>query len=348
MLSRYQQGFARCNVAPTAKGVIRARNEDFQVEEHLGFEPSGEGEHCFLHIRKKGENTESVARLLARHAGVPARLVSYSGLKDRNAVTTQWFSVHLPKRSAVEWSALNSPSMEVLEQTWHARKLRRGVHKKNHFRIVLSSLKGEQSDIETRLQYIKNMGVPNYFGEQRFGYEGNNLAVAEKLLSVGDKSIKRHQRGLYYSSARSLLFNSILSERIKENCWASLVPGDLVTLDGSNSFFPFDERDETTLQRVADKILHPTAPLWGRGDKYSVQDALAFEQKVLEDFPLICQGLEKAGLEVHRRALRLVVDKLDWEFECNTDGSQLVMDFELNTGGFATSVLREVINYSSV
>ena len=347
MLSRYQQGFARSDDTPTAKGILRARNEDFQVVEQLGFEPSGDGEHCFLKIRKTGENTESVARLLARHAGVPARLVSYSGLKDRNAVTTQWFSVHLPKRNIVEWSVLNSPSIEVLQQAWHARKLRRGVHKKNHFRIVLSNLKGEQPDIEACLQQIKNEGVPNYFGEQRFGYDGNNLVVAEKLLSVGDKSIKRHQRGFYYSSARSLLFNSILSERVQANCWASLVPGDLVMMDGSNSFFLFDEMDASINQRVAEKKLHPTAPLCGRGDKHSVTDALAFERKVLEDFPLICQGLEKAGLEMHRRALRLMVNNLAWKFENNADGSQLMMDFELNTGGFATSVLREIIDYSS-
>ncbi|MBL4607671.1 MAG: tRNA pseudouridine(13) synthase TruD [Pseudomonadales bacterium] len=219
LLERFQQGFDTAFGTPDARGVIRSEAAHFQVEEQLGFEPSGEGEHCFLLIQKTGENTESVARKLARFAGVPARDVSYSGLKDRNAVTTQWFGVHLPKRDVFAWSEINEQNLQVLQQTWHRKKLRRGVHQSNRFKITIAELSGQSDELSHRLERIKASGVPNYFGEQRFGFGGQNLVHAEDLLLQNKKVKQRHLKSMYLSSARSLLFNSVLSERVKQGSW---------------------------------------------------------------------------------------------------------------------------------
>ena len=117
------------------------RDLTFDVTEDLGFDLSDDGEHDFLWIEKRDANTAWVARQLARHAGVSARDVGYAGLKDRQAVTTQWFSIHLPGRSDPDWAALDEPQIQVLECTRNRRKLRRGVHRANRFRLRLRSLR---------------------------------------------------------------------------------------------------------------------------------------------------------------------------------------------------------------
>lgn len=340
LLQCYQQGFARVLDTPRAAGRIRAQHADFQVDEQLGFVPSGEGEHCFLRIRKRGENTETVARHIARFAGVAAHAVSYSGLKDRNALTTQWFGVHLPKRTSLNWADLNNATMEVLEQSWHQKKLRRGVHRSNRFHIVVSDLRGELETLEARLQWVRTHGVPNYFGQQRFGIEGRNLLEAERLLLGGYKPKSRHLRSVYLSAARSLLFNCILSERVVAGSWNQALAGDLIQLDASQSFFGFDGQDVQVAQRVAEHALHPTGPLWGKGGAHPQGESLAIERKVLEDFRPLCLALEEHGLLMQRRSLRLMVNDLTWS---QSDSRQLELSFTLLRGGFATAVLQELL-----
>jgi tRNA pseudouridine13 synthase len=141
--------------------------EDFQVIEIPAFSPSGDGEHCFLHIRKTLMNTAQVAKFLARHAGLPPSKVSWAGMKDRNAVTEQWFSVHLANKPEPDWSALNSDSIKVLEVHRHQRKLKKGVLKGNQFYLRVKDIKGDIDALKDRYEMILDHGVPNYFGEQR-------------------------------------------------------------------------------------------------------------------------------------------------------------------------------------
>jgi len=157
---------------PPASGRLRSTPEDFLVYEIPLVEPAGEGEHVWLLIRKRQENTEQVARCLARLAGVTQRDVSYAGLKDRNAVTEQWFSVYLPGGSEPEWSALDSASVTLLRCAWHHRKLRRGALRGNAFRIRVRNISGDRPSLDRRLREVAAGGVPNYFGEQRFGRGG--------------------------------------------------------------------------------------------------------------------------------------------------------------------------------
>ncbi|OGT19401.1 MAG: tRNA pseudouridine(13) synthase TruD, partial [Gammaproteobacteria bacterium RBG_16_57_12] len=306
----------------------------------LGFEPGGQGEHVLLHIRKRNQNTEWVARQLARIAQVPAREVSYSGLKDKQALTTQWFSVSLPGKAMPDWSALTSADIEILRAERHQKKLRRGSHHANRFRLVLRRIIDEPGELEQRLQQIADQGVPNYFGEQRFGRNGNNLRQAWRLFTGEFREKDRHKRGLYLSAARAMLFNQVLSRRVVSGTWNKALAGDLMSLAGSNSVFAASVISEEIMQRVAAHDIHPSGPLWGRGELGTRGEVAVLEQQVLERFAPWCRGLEQAGLQQERRPLRLQVAELGWQW---LDDTTLALEFQLPRGAYATAVVRELM-----
>jgi tRNA pseudouridine13 synthase len=290
---------------------IRSCPEDFRVDEELGFSPDGDGEHSLLHIQKRNRNTDQIARQLARHAGVRARDVAYCGLKDRAAITSQWFSVWLPGKTDPDWSSIEDENLKILKQSRHRRKLQRGALQGNRFEIVLREIQAGQSGIEKRLNHIREHGVPNYFGEQRFGRDGGNLSAAQTMFE-GKRIKDRFLRGLYLSSARSLLFNEVLAERVRKNSWTTILPGEAVMLAGSRSFFVCDEIDEKIKRRLEDNDIHPSGPLWGRGELSAHDEAGELEKTVVASHSLFCEGLEQAGLKQERRALRLTVNDLQW------------------------------------
>jgi len=334
---------------------IRSCPEDFRVDEDLGFSPTGEGEHSLLHIRKRNRNTDQIARQLARHAGIRARDVSYCGLKDRVAVTSQWFSVWLPGKADPDWSSLEEDGLQILEQSRHLRKLQRGALQGNHFEIVIRDIQGAQDEIEKRLSRIQQQGVPNYFGEQRFGRDGGNL-VSAKIMFEGKRIKDRFLRGLYLSSARSFLFNEVLAERVRNNDWNTILPGEAISLAGSRSYFVCDEVDEEITQRLNNDDIHPSGPLWGRGECSAHGEAGELEKTVMASHSLFCEGLEKAGLKQERRALRLLVNDLEWTWldesaqeagrETNHEKRtpDLRLTFTLPAGAYATALLREIVS----
>jgi tRNA pseudouridine13 synthase len=269
------------------------------------------------------------------------RDVSYAGLKDRLAVTEQWFSVHLPGSMTPDWSMLESPDVSILREARHSRKLRRGALRGNHFRINVHDLVAEAGLLRQRLQTIAAEGVPNYFGEQRFGRAGSNLRTAERLFSNPRMRLSRHQRSLVLSAARSLLFNAVLSRRVSEGSWNRALPGDALQLQGSHSYFVAAVVDAELQQRVADHDVHPTGPLHGRGTAPVEGEPLALETAVLAGYPDWLAGLEAAGLKQERRALRLTVDDLDWR---QPAADTLCLEFSLPAGAYATSVLRELLS----
>lgn len=325
---------------PTLVGRLRAVPEDFQVREEISFTLDGAGEHVWLWVRKRGANTDWVARRLAERAGVPSGAVSYAGLKDRHAVTEQWFSVHLPGRAEPDWSANPDPDFTVLNAVRHSRKLRRGALSGNTFRITLRDLDGDPDELAARLNLVAATGVPNYFGEQRFGHDGGNLEQAEAMLRGELKVRDRHQRGLYLSAARSALFNAVLARRVVEGTWNQPLPGEVLMLDGSHSIFAIDAVDETIRRRVADFDLHPTGPLWGAGELRSSGPVRALEETVAATLPVFRDGLAAAGLAQERRALRLMMRDAKLEFP---EAGTAVIHFRLPAGAYATTVLRELI-----
>ena len=326
---------------PPVAGLLRHRPEDFVVDEVLGFEPDGEGEHVLVRLQKRGANTDWAARQLARLAGVRPAAVGYAGLKDRHAVTSQWFSVQLAGRGEPDWSALAGEGLEVLAAARHRRKLRRGALAGNRFELVLRQLSGETGELEGRLQTVVERGVPNYFGAQRFGRGGGNLERAEALFAGRLHERNRTRRGLYLSAARSFLFNQVLSRRVAEGSWDRALTGEVLVLAGSRSFFLAETPDAETERRLAEGDIDPSGPLWGRGELPSRGAARELEEAVVEPFPLFREGLEAAGMDQERRPLRLRPEGLEGGLE--DGGRSLRLRFTLPAGAYATTVLRELV-----
>ena len=326
--------------SPQLQGRLRTAPEDFQVREELDFTLDGAGEHAWLWVRKRGANTEWVAKRLAERAGVSAREVSYAGLKDRHAVTEQWFSVHLPGKVDPDWETDPHPDFTVLNAVRHSRKLRRGALSGNAFRITVRDLEGDPAELAARLERIAADGVPNYFGEQRFGRDADNLERAAAMLSGREKVRDRHQRGLYLSAARSALFNAVLAQRVVEGNWNVALPGEVLMLAGSHSIFAAEEVDDTIRQRVAAFDVHPTGPLWGAGELRSSGPVRELEEATAATWPIFRDGLAAAGLTQERRALRLIVGDTKLEFP---ETRTALLDFRLPAGAYATTVLRELL-----
>lgn len=323
--------------APAFRGRIRAIPEDFIVEELPAFEATGEGEHLLLTIRKRGMNTAFCAERIARWAGIDARDVSYAGLKDRHAVTTQRFSVRLPKKTAPDAALLNDAECTVLDAVWHNRKLARGALAGNRFTLVLRELEGDLPALEPALQALNAQGVPNYFGEQRFGAEQANVGKALGMFE--GRRVDRAKRSIYLSAARSYLFNHVLAQRVSAGNWNTPLDGEVWMLDGSKSIFGPEPLDDAIAARCAALDIHPTGPLWGAGDLRSQGAVRELEAQLAEWQPELCRGLEKADLRQERRALRLVPKDLAWRL---LDASTLELRFELPPGAYATAVLAEL------
>ena len=318
---------------------MRARPEDFRVDEIDAFEASGSGEHLLLSIEKRGMNTAFAARRIAEWAGVPEAAVGYAGLKDRHAVTRQRFSVHLPGREAPEIATLESDELRVFAHTRHAKKLPRGALAGNRFALVLREVAGERAAIDARLATIARLGVPNYFGEQRFGREAGNVDAALAMFS--GRRFGRDQRTLLLSAARSALFNRVLGARVADGSWNAGLEGEVWMLDGSRSVFGPEPWSGVLAERLAAFDIHPTAPLWGRGALRSTGAAQACELAALDDprAHALREGLERAGLKQERRATRLRPQDLHWDWP---DAATLSLQFALPAGTYATVVLAEL------
>ena len=312
---------------------IKVLPEDFVVDEIAATEPEGAGEHVWLHIRKIGHNSEAVAEWLARVAGVPRVNVGYAGRKDRHAVTSQWFSVQLPGREEPDWSLQILDGVEIVASKRHSRKLKTGHLGGNRFRVRLREVAGDQAAADALLEGMRLRGLPDYFGEQRFGH--GNLERAQAWFAGRLRPRGRNQRSLYLSAARAAIFNAVLRRRVQEGSWDHLLPGDLANLDGSGSVFPVAGVDDELQARCERLDLHPTGPLWGRGGPGSSGAVLDLEQAVADDWSELAQGLEREGLAPARRPLRLRPRRLDWHWE---SGDSLVLEMELGPGEYATGV----------
>ncbi len=336
--------FQKVNTNSTLTGRIRAKHEDFQVDEIQQFTPSGEGEHVWLHIKKTGENTDWVAGLLAKIAEVPRRDVSFAGMKDRHAVTTQWFSVQMPGREAPNWQTSLPDTIQILDEKRHDRKLRRGTLEGNAFKIIISEFNGDEEELANTIMQIQSQGIPNYFGEQRFGHDGQNIRKAEQWFKGECKVKSRPKRSIYLSAARSWVFNHVLSQRVENDTWNQAVQGDVYMLDNTKSCF-YEALDEAIAERVANKDLHPTGVLWGRGRIQTQGEIAQLEEQVGDMFTVLCEGLERNGLKQERKALRLKVSDLSYTY--TKTESRVCLSFTLPAGAFATAVLAEIGNFES-
>ncbi len=352
--------FQRVYQALNISATIKSQPEDFIVEENMDIGFSGDGEHCWLYVKKRECNTDWVAQQLAKYCKVKKLAVSYAGLKDRHAVTSQWFSVQLPGKPTPDWATFESffsanasavksnETIQVVKNFRHNRKLQRGALKSNNFKMTLRELSDSSEDafksLAKRCAEIAEKGVPNYFGPQRFGRAYNNLEQAEKLFLKPHHKIAKHKRSLYLSAARSWMFNVILSERIKQNIWDIRLPGDVFMLDGKSACFVDDvnakiDQNEIDQRLVRNKV-HPTVILWGEGDAMTTSQAGELESKIINQFPIYRDGLIAARLQSKRRSCRVVPANL----ECSQREDNFIISFTLPPGSYATMVLAEIFS----
>ena len=293
---------------PLGRATFRYCPEDFNVQEIIDFQPSGQGEHLLLHIKKRDQNTQWVAGLLAELAGIERKAVGFCGLKDRFAVATQWFSLYLPGRN-VDLEQLQHADFHILSSYRHHRKLKRGMHAGNKFKILLRNFDVDQSQLYRRLQIVERCGVPNYFAEQRFGREGNNLNRAAELIAAGRLKGNRYGTGIYLSAARSWLFNLLLDRYLK----------------------------------LGNPCFEDTGALWGRGRSSTDGEFLGEENQVLSQWSSWCDALEHAGLKQERRRFILKPDNFAYQA---LDKNAFELSFDLPIGCYATAVLREIAELS--
>ena len=320
--------------------VLKATAEDFQVDEVLDIPLSGDGEHLWLWVEKRGLNTEEAARRIAKAAGVALRTVSYAGLKDRQALTRQWFSIQLPGKADPDLSAAQSDTLRILKTTRHKRKLQRGAHAANGFTLRLTQLVADKEGLQARLEMIARQGIPNYFGAQRFGYQGGNLGEAREYAARQALPEQRAVRSRLLSTARSYLFNQVLAARVADGSWQRAQVGDLLAFTDSRSFFPAGEA-ECNDPRLAILDLHPTGPLWGSGPSPASGAAFALEQATGEREAALRDWLVRAGMEHERRILRLPIGGLTWHYP---GPDILQLEFVLPAGCFATVLVRELVD----
>lgn len=322
---------------PVGRGRMRALPDDFRVDEELGFAPDGGDAHVLLHVEKTSIDTLRVQRELSRAAGVPPRDVGFAGLKDRHAVTTQWFTV--PRgRPAAEWRDATGDGWRVLDAAPHSRKLRRGALRGNRFRLLVRDVEAERGAIEARFAAVVARGVPNYFGPQRFGRDGDNLRRVRHWVDGGATGPGREQRAFVYSAARSLAFNAVAGRRVADGTWDTLLPGELVNLDGRRSWFRAAEIDAALESRCALGDVHPTGPLPGRGE-CPEGEAASVEFEALAPYADVAAALDAARLEAARRPLRVRPGSP----HCAVDAAGTVtLSFALPAGAFATALVREL------
>jgi tRNA pseudouridine13 synthase len=355
---------------PDCQGIYKVIPEDFRVEEQIAYELSGEGEHLWCWVEKTGENTDWVLQQLAKWAGVSPSKIGVAGQKDRHAMTRQWFSIQLPVLTDPKVDDFKVKNIAILKTIRHQRKLQTGGLSGNRFTVMIRNIQPVQGDdtdviqsLQARLNLIKERGVPNYYGEQRFGIHGRNVKQGEKLLAGELPKVKRNQKSMFLSSIRSWMFNVLLSERIKLQSWNQLLPGEVLQLEGSNKWF-VEDGSTGLAERINTLDLHPTGALFGKGILPTEKSALQIEQNIAESFKTWITGLDEYGVKQDRRALRLLPLDLEWQWIASSaehaddlsvafdklslesdwrTAPVLQLSFSLRSGSYATMVMRELL-----
>jgi tRNA pseudouridine13 synthase len=323
---------------PLGRARFKGEPDDFIVEEQLGFEPSGIGEHCLVWVEKRDLDSNAAAARLADTLGIRRRLVSHCGLKDRHAVTRQWFSIHIPGQESPDASTLESDGLRVLTITRNTRKLRRGIHAGNRFTIRLRDPDFDPSEAASRWQAITERGAPNVFGPQRFGHGGRNVEKALAMFRGEFEPRDRLLRGIFLSAARSHLFNIVIAERMARGHWDTPLEGEVYGFADNRTLLLPDNQRGDEIERFHNGVLELTAPLWGDGELQSSSAVRAFEEEVAAQHPELLAGLEAYGLRQERRVIRL--RPLDSAFKVLEDGD-LILSFSLPKGSYATALLGE-------
>ncbi|MBU2863740.1 tRNA pseudouridine(13) synthase TruD [Reinekea forsetii] len=321
------------------KGVLKQYPEDFKVTEKLPESPSGEGEHLWLTIEKTNQNTAWVAKQIAKWANVQPRHVSYAGLKDRQAITIQTFSVHLPGLQTPDTGLLEIDGVKIINATRHSKKLRTGQLIGNNFTIRVRNVEQSKDIIEKNWSQVCEQGIPNYFGPQRFGRQGKNVEDGSQWL-LGEKKLPKHLQSICLSAVRSYLFNNLLAQRIAEGSWSTLIPGDFAQFNAGKAGFYCEKIEPAEIERCKNGEISPSASLPGESrDEFAALDAR--EQNTLEPFQELTSALINKRVARHFRKLRVFPESPALHFESGDP----VFSFFLPAGCYATAVMTELFDW---
>ena len=327
---------------PGSGGLLKAAPEDFVVEEIPAYRPSGAGEHLYLWIEKVGRETPEVARALSRALNVADREVGYAGLKDRQAVTRQFFSV--PASAEGRLSSFSLDGVRVLEAMRHGNKLRTGHLRGNRFWIRLRDVRDPEAAVAI-VERLQALGVPNYFGEQRFGRSEDNAELGRALL-LGqrlDRAPTPFQRKLYLSAFQSLLFNRALAERIRAGTLSRALEGDVLRKADTGGLF-LCQQPSREQPRVDAFEVSPAGPLFGPKMNRAAGAVAEAEESLLAEAGVTIEDFRRGRGETEggRRAYRVRLEDAAVEKE----GRDVLLSFTLPRGSYATVVLDEVMKPS--
>lgn len=323
---------------PSCGATFTATSDTFAVDEVPAYEPSGEGEHLFVHIRKRNLSTPELRRRLCAHAGIPESDVGWAGLKDASAVTTQWLS--LPRRAAAAVETFTDANAEVLAAKFHGNKLRIGHLRGNHFRMRLDQPTRADA-LRACLEQLGAEGLPNYFEAQRFGRDGRNAERGLHLLRNNGRRGDHFSAKLWLSALQSSLFNEVLAERLRRQSVSQALVGDVLKkYDSGGEFLCGDTAVDGP--RVKAFEVGPTGPMFGPKMRAPEGIPAEIEQAVLQRHGLSAAAFRatKRFTAGARRFLRVQVSNIRIADAAN---GHVWIEFTLPAGSYATSVTAELL-----
>ena len=322
---------------PGIGGVLRATADDFFVDEIPAYAATGQGEHVFAHIEKRGLTTPAAVTAIARALGVRDRDIGVAGMKDRHAVTRQWLSLP-PPTDPERVRALALPDITVLEATRHPHKLRTGHVRANRFRLVVKDATDAGAARAILDALARAPGAPNYYGEQRFGRDGDNAARGREILQAGGRG---KMDRFMISALQSELFNAWLAARLTDGLYDRAIAGDVLHKRGGGLFDCTDPATDTARLGVGE--VAPTGPMFGDAMR---RPADGSEAAAREDAILAAGGLTRESFHPVRRIAEGT--RRDAAIEVGEASVEpagmagLVVCFTLPGGAYATSVMREL------
>ncbi|HEX9619732.1 MAG TPA: tRNA pseudouridine(13) synthase TruD [Polyangiaceae bacterium] len=326
-----------CHI-PAVGGCIGEAPDDFVVDEIPLYEASGSGQHLFVRVRKRSMTTPELCHAVARAAGVNERDIGYAGLKDRHAVTTQWLSLPAAGVDPERWDLPDG--VEVLAVRLHENKLRTGHLAANAFDIrVVGAGEGGAERAGAVVAFLIEQGVPNYFGPQRFGGGGTNLAAALDWARAGLPRTRRFKAKLWPSVLQAEVFNRYLTSRLALGT-DRLLDGEVVRLDRTTRWFVVDD-PEKERPRLHARDVHLTGPVFGPRAPRAARRGAALELAALGELELSDADLARLGKLAPGTRRDLFMRPTGAAIEPGVDASFRVC-FSLPAGGYATQVIGEI------
>ncbi len=332
---------------PGIGGRLRAKPEHFVVREAPLYDPVGEGEHLYINVTKVNQTTKDVQASLAKLFHIDRRDVGFAGLKDKQAQTTQTFSVHVglqPEEYAEEAIQRVEDSLDV-QVNWaafHRNKLKTGHLLGNEFSIVVSDVTCESDEClarcERMVELIRTRGIPNFFGPQRFGYQGGNVQQGTDILKGTVHKRDKWMRKFLVGSVQSYLCNLYLAERLERGLFDTILDGDVAKKYETGGIFVVEDA-EVEQSRYEAREISFTAPLFGPKMRDAQEQSAELENEILARSGLTVDEFKRQGVSGSRRLGRLLID--DLQIASVDEGIRL--SFFLPKGAYATTVLRELM-----